>query len=128
MGDSAPKALVVDDSRAMRTILSRTLGELGFEVFQASNGREALQVMERQGPAVELALVDWNMPEVNGLEFIRRVRAEQSYDTVLLMMVTTETEMEQVALALEAGADEYVMKPFTRDTVEDKLRLLGAIS
>jgi len=128
MGDSARKALVADDSRAMRTILSRTLGELGFEVFQASNGREALQVMERQGPAVELALVDWNMPEMTGIEFVREIRSKPDFSALRLMMVTTETEMEQVALALEAGADEYVMKPFTRDTVEDKLRLLGAIS
>ena len=128
MGDSARKALVADDSRAMRTILSKTLGELGFEVFQASNGREALQVMERQGPAVELALVDWNMPEMTGIEFVREIRSKPDFSALRLMMVTTETEMEQVALALEAGADEYVMKPFTRDTVEDKLRLLGAIS
>ena len=122
------KALVVDDSRAVRMILSKTLGELGFEVVQASNGREALDVMAREGPAVGLALVDWNMPEMTGLEFVRRLRTDSGYDAVRLMMVTTETEIEQMAAALEAGANEYVMKPFTREAVEDKLRLLGVIA
>ena len=121
------RALVVDDSRAVRLILAKTLGELGFEVVQAANGREALDIMAREGSSVDLALVDWNMPEMNGLEFVRQLRTEPCYDDVRLMMVTTETEMEQIALALEAGANEYVMKPFTREAVEDKLRLLGAI-
>jgi two-component system chemotaxis response regulator CheY len=121
------KALVVDDSRAVRMVLSRTLRELGFEVLQAADGREALELMSRERPAVDLALVDWNMPEMNGLELVRRLRAEPRYEAVRLMMVTTETEMEQIVLALEAGANEYMMKPFTREAVEDKLRLLGVI-
>jgi two-component system chemotaxis response regulator CheY len=121
------KALIVDDSRAVRMVLSKTLGELGFEVLQAANGLEALQVMAGQGGSVGLVLVDWNMPEMNGLEFVRQLRTESRYDDVHLMMVTTETEMEQIAAALEAGANEYVMKPFTRETVEDKLRLMGVV-
>jgi len=75
--------------------------------------------------SVDLALVDWNMPEMNGLEFIRTVRAEQSYDGVLLMMVTTETEMENVVRALAAGANEYVMKPFTQEIILEKLQIFG---
>jgi two-component system chemotaxis response regulator CheY len=121
------KALIVDDSRAVRLILAKTLGELGFAVVQAGNGREALEVMGREGESVSLVLVDWNMPEMTGIEFVRRLRAESRYDGVRLMMVTTETELEQIAAALEAGANEYVMKPFTRDAVEDKLRLMGAV-
>src|SRR5579871_4898967 len=121
------KALVVDDSRAIRMILSRSLGELGFDIVQAGNGREALEAMAREGLSVGLALVDWNMPEMTGIEFVRRLRSDPLYDNVLLMMVTTETETEQVAAALEAGANEYIMKPFTREAIEDKLRLLGAI-
>ena len=121
------RALVVDDSRAMRMILSKTLAESGFEVMQADNGREALEIMDREGPAIGLVLLDWNMPEVTGIEVVEQLRSQKTYNTVRLVMVTTETEIEQMARALEAGADEYVMKPFTRDAVEDKLRLIGAI-
>ena len=121
------RALVVDDSRAMRMILSKTLAESGFEVMQAANGREALEIMDREGPAIGLMLLDWNMPEVTGIEVIENLRSQKAFNTVRLVMVTTETEIEQMAHALEAGADEYVMKPFTRDAVEDKLRLIGAI-
>ena len=122
-----PRALVVDDSRAMRMILSKTLVESGFEVMQAVNGREALEIMDREGPAIGLVLLDWNMPEVTGIEVVEQLRSQKTYNTVRLVMVTTETEIEQMARALEAGADEYVMKPFTREAVEDKLRLIGAI-
>jgi two-component system chemotaxis response regulator CheY len=92
--------------------------------LEASNGREGLLRLQAIGK-VDLALVDWNMPEMNGLEFIRTVRAEQSYDGVLLMMVTTETEMENVVRALAAGANEYVMKPFTQEIILEKLQIFG---
>jgi two-component system, chemotaxis family, chemotaxis protein CheY len=121
------RALVVDDSRAMRMILSKTLTESGFEVMQAANGREALEIMDREGPAVGLVLLDWNMPEVTGIEVVETLRSQKAFNTVRLVMVTTETEIEQMARALEAGADEYVMKPFTREAVEDKLRLIGVL-
>ena len=122
-----PRALVVDDSRAMRMILSKTLAESGFEVMQAANGSEALEIMDREGPAIGLVLLDWNMPEVTGIEVVEQLRSQKAFNTVRVVMVTTETEIEQMARALEAGADEYVMKPFTREAVEDKLRLIGAI-
>jgi len=118
------KALIIDDSKAMRSILSRMLQGLGFEVLEASNGREGIERLQATG-SVDLALVDWNMPEMNGLEFIRTVRAEQSYDGVLLMMVTTETEMANVVRALAAGANEYVMKPFTQEIILEKLQIFG---
>ncbi|MEE8606257.1 MAG: response regulator [Nitrospiraceae bacterium] len=118
------RALVVDDSRATRTILRQILKEIGFEVSEAGHGREALERLKEIGTP-DLALVDWNMPEMDGFEFIRAVRADHAYDSMRLMMVTTETEMEQVAKALEAGANEYVMKPFTKDVILEKLDLLG---
>ena len=121
------RALVVDDSRAMRMILSKTLTESGFEVMQAANGREALEIMDREGAGIGLVLLDWNMPEVTGIEVVEKLRTEKTFNTVRLVMVTTETEIEQMARALEAGADEYVMKPFTREAVEDKLRLIGVL-
>ena len=121
------KALVIDDSRAVRMILSKTLAGLDFEVLQASNGKDALAVMAREGSSVALALVDWNMPEMDGLTFVKRLRAQPEFARVRLIMVTTETEIEMMASALEAGADEYIMKPFTREIVEDKLRLMGMV-
>jgi two-component system chemotaxis response regulator CheY len=120
-------ALVIDDSRAIRMILGRTLNKFGYEVCSASNGREALDLIDQQNLNLSLILVDWNMPEMNGLEFVRCLRADPKFDRVPLMMVTTETELEQMSRALEAGADEYVMKPFTDEVIEDKLRLLGVL-
>ena len=79
------------------------------------------------GAPIRLVLLDWNMPEVTGIEVVEKLRTQKTFNTVRLVMVTTETEIEQMARALEAGADEYVMKPFTREVVEDKLRLIGAI-
>ena len=121
--DSSRRALVIDDSRAMRAILRRIMTELGFEVVEASNGKEALDRLG--GLSVSVALVDWNMPEMNGFEFVCKVRAQHEYDDVRLMMVTTETEMDHVAQALDAGANEYLMKPFTGDMVRAKLSLMG---
>ena len=117
------QALVIDDSRAMRTILTRTLGGLGFEVAQAADGIEALAQMRRSAP--DVALVDWNMPNMNGIERIVAIRRQRAYDDVKLMMVTTESEMHQMARAMDAGADEYVTKPFTQDVIVGKLQLLG---
>ena len=121
------KAMVIDDSRAIRMILANTLEELGYEVCQAANGKEALAAVERETGGISLFLVDWNMPEMNGLEFVKRLRSDSRFSSVPLMMVTTETEMQQMATALEAGANEYVMKPFTKEIITDKLRLLGVI-
>ena len=118
------KALVVDDSTATRFILSKMLREIGFEVVQAAHGGEALERLSGNADVV-LALVDWNMPEMNGFELVQAVRREERYNEIKIMMVTTETEMQQVVRAMEAGANEYIMKPFTKDIVIDKLRLLG---
>ena len=89
------RALVIDDSRAVRVIIRNILLEMGMEVVEAGNGREALEQL-RQNPDVDLMLVDWNMPEMNGLDFIRAVRSQRAYDGVRIVMVTTETESEQV--------------------------------
>lgn len=121
-----PKALVVDDSRSIRLIVGRTLRDLGFEILEAGNGQEAWDCMQRQQD-FELILCDWNMPVMNGLEFIRKVRADSRYRKYTIVMVTTETETEQMLRALAAGANEYVMKPFTRDIIEEKLRMLGVV-
>lgn len=118
------KAIVVDDSRAMRMILRRALTQAGFEVVEAGDGREALNQLVASGP-LDLALVDWNMPVMTGYELICEVRSRRELDSMAIMMVTTETEIEQVQRALAAGANEYVMKPFNTDTLREKLLLLG---
>ncbi len=118
------RALVVDDSRAMRTILGNILKGLGFEVAQAGHGKEALTQLQSNG-AFNLALVDWNMPEMNGLELVKAVRGNHAWDELCIVMVTTEAEIDNVSRALEAGANEYVMKPFTPDVMKEKLTLLG---
>jgi len=118
------RALVIDDSRAIRLILGQILKALKFEVIEAGHGREALEKLKESGP-LDLALVDWNMPEMNGYEFVCEVRKDDRYKDMKLMMVTTETEMAQVIKALEAGANEYVMKPFTKDMIVEKLTLMG---
>lgn len=118
------RALVVDDSAVIRTVLTRILAGMGFEVVSAVNGKEALTRLE-VGRRPDLTLVDWNMPEMNGYEFIRAVRADARWRDMPIMMVTTETEMEQVVRALAAGANEYLMKPFTPEMVQEKLAILG---
>lgn len=120
------RALVVDDSRAIRSIIGKSVRELGFEVLEASHGGEALERLRSHG-VVELALVDWNMPEMNGFDFLVAVRANPAWKDMIVVMVTTETEMSQMQRALEAGANEYVMKPFTRDVLREKLQLVGLV-
>lgn len=119
------RTLIIDDSRAMRAILRRSLPP-GSEVHDAGHGGEGLQQLAEHG-SFDLAMVDWNMPVMNGLEFVRAVRADPAHDEMKILMVTTETEPEQMLAALEAGADEYVMKPFTPDAIADKLGLLGLV-
>ena len=117
-------ALVIDDSRAMRMILGRMLRELGMEVAEAANGRLALDLLD-QGLDPGVVLVDWNMPEMTGIEFVAAVRQPPYLSTARIVMVTTETEVPQIAQALASGADEYVMKPFTKESIFEKLQLLG---
>ena len=106
-------------------ILAKTLKELGFEVREAANGREALEVIEAEKTAVTLVLADWNMPEMNGLELLKRLRQNSELSSLVIIMVTTETEVDQMVVALQAGANEYVMKPFTKDILLEKLQLVG---
>lgn len=119
------KALVVDDSRAVRMLLVRTLKQLGYEVQEAANGREALEVIEAGNSGLKLVLADWNMPEINGLDLLKKLRENPALSSLAVVMVTTETEIEHIAEALEAGANEYVMKPFTQEILVEKLQLAG---
>lgn len=120
------KALVIDDSRAMRMVLRRFVTKLGFEVSEAGDGRAALDQIEA-GNLPDVALIDWNMPVMNGLEFVSAVRARSDARNVALLMVTTESERSQIVRALAAGAHEYLIKPFTEDALVSKLELLGVM-
>lgn len=120
------KALVIDDSRAMRKILRRVLERMGFEVTEAEHGQAALDTIEANG-APDICLVDWNMPVMDGLQFVVTLRAQREYRDVTLMMVTTESEYSQIVRALAAGAHEYLIKPFTAEAVEEKLAILGMV-
>ena len=124
----ALRALVLDDSRSVRGVLARIFFKLGFEAVQACNGVEALATMDREGKTIQLILADWNMPGMNGLEFLKRLRTQPDFTTIPFIMVTTETSLDQMAEALSFGADEYLMKPFTTEMLEAKLRIMQVTS
>lgn len=124
------RALLVDDSRTMRALLSRLMTGLGFEVEHAADGQEALAAVTAAAAAdrlPDICLVDWNMPVMTGLEFVVAVRAHPEWRDISLMMVTTESEHGQIVRALAAGAHEYLIKPFPAEAIEEKLRLLGLV-
>ena len=118
------EALVVDDSKAMRMILSRILTSLGFTVHQAVDGLDGLERLEAT-EGIGLALVDWNMPKMDGIEFVRAVRQHDRLHHVRMLMVSSETDRSRIETALAAGADEYAMKPFDVETIRAKLELIG---
>jgi two-component system chemotaxis response regulator CheY len=120
------RALVIDDSRTVRIIIGQILREIGIEVLEAGNGVEALEQVRRH-PDVSLMLVDWNMPQMNGYDFVRAVRSQRAFDAVRILMVTSEAQGEQVAKALSAGANEYLMKPFNKEVLVAKLNLLDVL-
>jgi two-component system chemotaxis response regulator CheY len=123
------RALVVDDSRAMRAIVARALRKAGAkEITEAADGVEAvayLEKVEQGGQLPDVALVDWNMPNMNGLELVKTVRRRPAWRRMAIMMVTTENEPGQVVRALAAGAHEYLIKPFDESSLLDKLAILG---
>ena len=120
------RALVIDDSRAMRRIVSAALEGFGYETRQAAHGQEALDVLH-EGYLPDLCTIDWNMPVMDGLQFVSAVRSNPAWRALTLMMVTSESEQSQIVRALAEGAHEYVIKPFTADALRDKLALLGLL-
>ena len=118
------RALVVDDSKMVQVILGNSLKEIGFEVFDAGHGGEAMAHLRAHG-LVDLMLVDWNMPVMNGYELVCAVRAVSLLKSIRIMRITTETSLTNVELALAADANDYLMKPFTKEQLLEKLTLLG---
>ncbi|RKK01763.1 response regulator [Pseudoroseomonas wenyumeiae] len=117
--------LVVDDSRVVRKAARRIIERHGFSVREAGDGAEALVACRAALP--RLVLLDWNMPVMNGLEFLKAARAEFGTEEPLVMLCTTESEFERIVMALEAGAQEYIMKPFDDAILSGKLAQLGLV-
>ena len=121
------RALIVDDSRAQRMMLKRAVEPMGFEVLQAEHGEDALAQMDLNNP-VQVMLVDWNMPVMDGLSLVRRVRAERSFADVTILMVTSESDPKKMARALMVGADDYLVKPVDEAMIRLKLEGLGLLT
>lgn len=112
--------LVVDDSSTMRRIIINTLNKLGHQdVLEASNGREGIERLT--STPVDLVITDWNMPEMTGIDFVRTLRGMNGVGQVPVLMVTTNAAKDDIVEALRAGVNNYVVKPFTPDTIREKL-------
>jgi two-component system chemotaxis response regulator CheY len=120
------RALVVEDSKTIRMILCEYLRKMGIQVVEAADGREALERLKEMSPP-DLMLVDWNMPVMNGIDFIRAVRELHVYDPLPLIMITTNSEYEHLGVAMEAGANEYIQKPCTFDAPREKIEQFGLL-
>ncbi len=119
------KCLIVDDSRVIRKVSRHIVETLGLTVDEAEHGQEALN--RCSGSMPDVILLDWNMPVMSGIEFIRLLRKEPGGENPKVVFCTTENDLEHIREALEAGANEYVMKPFDHDTLQSKFQLVGAI-
>jgi two-component system chemotaxis response regulator CheY len=120
---SMRSCLVVDDSKVIRKVARHILETLNFSVDEAEDGREALSRCEAAMP--DVILLDWNMPVMSGMEFLRALRQGDSGGQPKVVFCTTENDIAHIRAAIDAGADEYVMKPFDRDTLESKLQIVG---
>ena len=114
------KILVVDDSKTMRRILSQLLKKMGYEVLEAGDGVEAIQILQLNAD-IELLITDWNMPNMDGLELLQIVRKEEKFKDLKIVMVTANTGRAEVITALKAGANNYIAKPFIAHTIERML-------
>lgn len=115
--------LVVDDSKVIRRVARRILEELDFRIEEAVDGKDALAACERISP--DVVLLDWNMPVMNGIDFLRSLRASPNIHQPVVVFCTTENDMTHIRAAMEAGADEYIMKPFDREIIEAKFSQVG---
>ena len=115
--------LIVDDSRVVRKVVRRILEDIGFACDEAEDGARAVEACESKMP--DLIMLDWNMPVMSGMEFLRALRQSEMPDQPKVVFCTTENDIAHIRAAIEAGADEYVMKPFDRETLHSKLQIVG---
>jgi two-component system chemotaxis response regulator CheY len=122
------KLLVVDDSSTMRRIIKNTLARLGYkDVLEGADGVEGWSALD-SNPDVEMLITDWNMPEMNGLELVKKVRADDRFTDLPIIMVTTEGGKAEVITALKAGVNNYIVKPFTPQVLKEKLGAVMGVS
>jgi two-component system chemotaxis response regulator CheY len=116
-----PKVLSVDDSGVMRRIIGRTVDVLGYGFLEASNGLEGLEVLARNHDDIALIILDVNMPEMDGFEFLAKIKANPDFKAIPVMMLTTESERGKIIQAIRAGAVNYICKPFTPEDLTVKI-------
>ncbi len=117
--------LVVDDSKVIRMVAKKILVELEFETAEAADGQQALDACLKSMP--DGILLDWNMPVMSGIEFLRALRAAPGGDKPIVVFCTTENDIEHIQEAIEAGANEYIMKPFDSDIIQAKFTQVGLL-
>lgn len=117
--------LIVDDSKVIRKVARRILEELNFEIREAVDGQDALNSCKEVMP--DVVLLDWNMPVMNGLDFLKTLRSTPGGDAPIVVFCTTENDMSHISAAINAGADEYIMKPFDREIIEAKFAQVGLL-
>jgi two-component system, chemotaxis family, chemotaxis protein CheY len=115
------KLIVADDSRLVRGIIEKAVASIGFEALHASNGKEALNIMEANDQDINIVLLDWNMPVLNGIDVIKSMRGDDRFRKIPVLMVSTESEDDRIQEAISAGAQGYLTKPFTADQLIDAI-------
>lgn len=122
------KMLIVDDSSTMRRIIKNTLQRLGYEdILEAEHGLQAWEIMDSIG-GIGVLITDWNMPEMNGLDLVKKVRADGRFADMPIIMVTTEGGKAEVITALKAGVNNYIVKPFTPQVLKEKLEVVLGVN
>ena len=112
--------LVVDDSSTMRRIIKNTLRQAGYtNVIEAIHGKDGIAKLNAE--KIDFILTDWNMPEMNGLEFVKAVKADSSFKDIPILMITTRSVKEDIIMAMKAGVSSYIVKPFTAPVIKDKI-------
>jgi two-component system, chemotaxis family, chemotaxis protein CheY len=115
------QVLVVDDSMVARNIIKNVLQPIGYEVLQAANGQEALEILKSKSDGIALVLLDWNMPVLSGIDTLKAIRQNKQYDHVRVLMVSTESEDDYIDRAIQSGANGYLAKPFTPEELAAKI-------
>ena len=122
------KILVVDDSSTMRRIIKNTLARLGYkDILEGADGVEGWSELDAN-PDIEMLITDWNMPEMNGLELVKKTRADDRFTDLPIIMVTTEGGKTEVITALKAGVNNYIVKPFTPQVLKEKLAVVMGVA
>ena len=115
------KVLVVDDSLVVRTIIEKTVKLMGYEAIHAGNGQEALDILTQQADDIELVLLDWNMPVMEGHDTIKNIKKNKAYNHLCIIMISTESEDDKIDQVLAAGANGYLAKPFSQEELKTKI-------